>query len=159
MKKFINIFISLVALVLASVSCEKEEIIVKETIDPAIVGEWRLTGVVAENTDVYKNVDIYLCINSDCSFELFQKSGTQSVRYSRYTGTCTSLNGVLSGVYSSGTPWGGKYTYTSSQEELVLKSYNMIEEQKYKRTSIPADIRENADTITRSTSSDFTPIL
>lgn len=160
MKRFINIFICLSMLVCAAASCQKEDAGVNSLIDQSLVGEWRLKEVTAEGTDVYKNIDIYLCINPDGSFELFQKSGTQTLRFNRYIGTCKSEEGILTGEYKGGIPWGSRYIYDSSvSDRLVLKSYNLIEEQKYVRESIPAEVRENADTITKAYSSDTTPIL
>ena len=105
-------------------------------------------------------IDIYLCINSDCTFELYQKSGTQSVRYDKFTGTCKTEDGVLTGIYSNGKPWGGKYIFKVTADELLLKTTNLLEEQKYKKVQIPSDVKENANlALTKAAGAESTPIL
>lgn len=140
-------------------SCQKAKVETPVAIDPSLVGEWHLTEATAEGIDVHTGVDVYLKFNSDSTFELYQKSGTQSVRYSRYAGSCSVLDGLLSGVYSTGDEWGSKYTYNVSQNSLILTSYNLIEVQKYERKDIPAEVRNNADDLTKSLPSENTPIL
>lgn len=158
MKRTLNIIIGLVALVLATASCQKE-VSADKTIDPIVVGEWHLVGAKAEGVSILKDIDIYLCIYADCSFELYQKSGTQEIRYDLYTGTCFTENGVLTGVYSNGKSWGGKYIYTKTADKLLLKTTNNLEEQTYTKCQIPAEVRENANTNTRSVSVTGSPIL
>ena len=107
-----------------------------------------------------KDLDIYLCINADSTFELYQKSGTQETRYDMYTGTCYTENGVLTGVYSDGMPWGGKYTYAKTIDGILLRTTQDLEEQKYISCQIPAEVREDANLInTRSASAAGSPIL
>ena len=105
---------------------------------------------------------MYLCINADCTFELYQKSGTQSERYEKYTGTCSSENGILSGVYSNGKPWGSKYTFsfTFIVDGMILKSYNLIEVQQYYKVTIPEKVKAEATLVnTKSAVSTGNPIL
>ncbi len=148
----------MVLLGIASASCQKEEQIL--TMDPALVGEWHLTEIQAEGVIVNEGIDCYLLISSDCTFELYQQSGTQNVRYERYTGTCSYTDGLLTGVYSNGKPWGGKYLVETKGETLILSSYNLIEVQTYKKTTIPEDVKNNANTIhTKSGNLLGTPIL
>ena len=159
MKRTFNIIIGLAALVFATVSCQKENSAYK-TLDSIVVGEWHLAGAKAEGESIMKDIDIYLCINADSTFELYQKSGTQGTRYDLYTGTCSTQNGVLTGVYSNGKPWGGKYTYAKTIDGMLLKTTNNLEEQKYRSCQIPAEIRENANFInTKSASTAGSPIL
>ena len=159
MKRTFNIIIGLAALVLATVSCQKETTADK-AIDPVIVGEWHLVGAKAEGVSILKDLDIYLCINADSTFELYQKSGTQETRYDMYTGTCYTENGVLTGVYSDGMTWGGKYTYAKTIDGILLRTTNDVEEQKYISCQIPAEVREDANLInTRSASAAGSPIL
>ena len=50
------------------------------------------------------------------------------------------------------------YSFTS--EGMTLQSYNFLEVQKYKKTTIPAEVRENAnDVLTRSEAANGNPIL
>ena len=159
MKKALNIIIGLAAIAMTMISCQKEEL-TKGSVDASIVGEWHLNEVTVEGTAVMEGIDVYLCINSDCTFELYQKSGTQSVRYDKYTGTCRTEDGILTGVYSNGKPWGGKYVFKATADVLTLKTTNLLEEQKYQKTLIPSEVKENANlALTKATGAESTPIL
>ena len=159
MKRTLNIIIGLVASVFATTSCQKE-VSAEKTIDPVLVGEWHLVEAEAEGESILEGFDIYLCIYADCSFELYQKSGTQEIRHNLYTGTCYTENGVLTGVYSNGKPWGGKYAYSKTTDGILLRTTNDLEEQKYISCQIPAEVRDNANiTDTKSTSAAGSPIL
>ena len=158
MKRILNIITGLAVLVSAAVSCQKEDS-VDNTIDPKVIGEWHLTGARAEGGSIYTNIDIYLCINADSSFELYQKSGSQEFRYDLHTGTCYTQNGVLTGVYSDGVPWGGKYVYTKITNGIILKTTNDIEVQRYISCQIPVEIKANANPRTKSADSALSPIL
>ena len=158
MKRFINIIIGIAAMVIVPASCQKEEQAV--TMDPSLVGEWHLTEITAEGIVVSEGIDCYLLIASDCTFELYQQSGTQTIRYEKYTGTCTYENEILSGYYSNGKPWGGKYLVSANGENLTLSSYNLLEVQKYKKAVIPEDVKKNANAVhTKSGDILSSPIL
>lgn len=160
MKRFTYILIGLAALVATAASCKKEEVVVKQEIDQALAAEWELIETKAEGIVVAADMSIYLCINTDGSFELFQKSPDQTVRYDRFTGNCWSADGIVNGTYSDGTPWGSKWMYSFTSEGMTLQSYNFLEVQKYKKTTIPAEVRENAnDVLTRSEAANGNPIL
>ena len=154
MKKILNIMFAAVAICL-SAACQKDEI--KDSVDSAIVGEWHLSTVEVNGTVQIYSYDVYLTIHSDCTFELYQKSGTQT-RYTKFTGTCKSEGRVLSGVYVSGTPWGESYTTTVSDNTLTLTSSNGIEIQEYTRESLALEEKLAADISTRSTTG-VVPIL
>ena len=158
MKKILNIITGLATLVFATVSCQKEEQLVA-SFDQAVVGEWHLVGAKAEGQIISEGIDVYLRIKADGTFELYQKSGTQSTRYDLYTGTCTTENGILTGVYSNDRPWGGKYTYAKTINGILLRTTNNLEEQKYESCTIPAEVIENANTDTKSASETGSPIL
>ena len=158
MKRIFNIIIGLSAFALAAVSCQKETATDK-VFDQIVVGEWHLAGAKAEGVSIMKDIDIYLCIHTDGTFELYQQSGTQELRFDLYTGTCYTENGVLTGVYSDGQSWGGKYTYSKTIDGLLLRTTNNLEEQKYISCEIPAEVRENANPYTRSASAAGSPIL
>lgn len=158
MKRTFNIIIGIAALVLATVSCQKESTAPK-AIDSTVVGEWHLVGAKAEGVSILKDLDIYLCINADSTFELYQKSGSQEFRYDLHTGTCYTQNGVLTGVYSDGMPWGGKYVYTKITNGIILKTTNDIEVQRYISCQIPVEIKANANPRTKSADSALSPIL
>lgn len=154
MKRITNIVLTLAAAVCLAVSCEKEDM--GPSLDPAIVGEWHLAETLVDGTELdRKLVDVYIVLNSDCTFELYQRSGSQDERYDLYTGTCSSNDGTLSGTYSNGTPWGSSYKYKVVGSSLTLTSTDMLEEQVYDKESIPEDIKVNPDTKSASQ----TPIL
>lgn len=145
MKRIKNIVLTLAAAVCLAASCEKEDM--GPSLDPAIVGEWHLAETLVDGTELDgKLVDVYLVLNSDCTFELYQRSGSQDERYDLYTGTCCSNDGTLSGTYSNGTPWGSSYKYKVVGSSLTLTSTDMLEEQVYDKESIPEDIKVNPDT-------------
>ena len=157
MKRFTYILIGFAALIAAAASCTKEDAIPMQSVDSALATEWQLVETKAEGTVVAEEMSVYLCINLDGTFELFQKSPDQTVRYDKYTGTCTSKDGILTGVYSDGTSM-NKWMYTCTAESLTLQSYNLVEVQKYKKATIPAEVRENAN-ITKSDAANGCPIL
>ena len=136
-------------------ACQKEE--VKEIVDPAIVGEWHLSTVEVDGTVQNYTYDVYFAISNDGTFELYQKSGTQT-RYTKYTGTCKSEGNVLSGVYSSGTPWGASYTALVSGGMLVLTSADGVEVQEYTKEALSQEEKLAANISTRAMD-EIAPIL
>ena len=129
-------------------------------INQKLVGEWHLSKALSDGIEINQDIDVYLCINADCSFELYQKSGTQTERYEKYIGTCSSENDILNGVYSNGKPWGSKYTFTFVTDGMILKSYNLIEEQQYSKVTIPEEVKAEATLVnTKSAVSTGNPIL
>ena len=152
MKRFINIIMTLAAAVCLAVSCQKDE----TSLDKALVGTWHLDATIVDGTELNANVNVYLVLNSDKTFALYQRTGSQDKRYDLYTGDCNAENGVLTGTYSNGTPWGSSYKYKVSGSTLTLKSADGMEEQVYVKGNLPSDITVNPDT--KSTESQ-TPIL
>ena len=153
MKRIINIIAALAAVCFAT-SCQKEETTAK--LDTALVGEWHLASTLVDGDELKGEVDVYLVFHSEGTFDLYQKTGSQKDRYDLYTGTCISLDGILTGVYASGTPWGSSYKYKVTGSTLTLKSSDMLEEQIYEKESLPSDIKVNTDTKTAETAA---PIL
>ena len=155
MKRFIYIIACLAATVMMASSCEKETVEVSN-VDHAVAGVWHLSSSTAEGSPI-NQYDVYLYLAPEGNFELYQKSGSQS-RYDKYTGTFTTQEGIINGVYSDGRPWGSKYTYTVTDQALVLKSFNLIEEQKYQRSELPEDVIDNANAVVTKSEGN-TPIL
>ena len=154
MKKIFNIMFAAVAICLTA-ACQKEEI--KDSVNPAIVGEWHLSTVEVDGAVQKYSYDVYFAINNDGTFELYQKSGTQT-RYTKFTGTCRSEGNVLSGVYSSGTPWGTSYTALVSGGMLVLTSADGVEVQEYTKESLSQEEKLAANISTRAMD-EMAPIL
>ena len=147
MKKILNIIFAAVAICFTA-ACQKEDVI-KDVVDPSIVGEWHLSTVEVDGAVQNYAYDVYLTINKDCTFELYQKSGTQT-RYTKFTGTCKSEGQVLSGVYSSGTPWGTSYSAIVSGGMLVLTSADGVEVQEYTKESLSQEEKLAANISTRA---------
>lgn len=146
MKRLIYILTAFAALMAAS--CEKAgNDVAPATLDPSVVGEWHLTRMMAEDNVNEDIPDVYLDINPDGTFELYQKSGTQSLRHDKFTGTCYTKDGILGGVYSNGDEWGSKWEYTITLDGLILRSFNMIEENMYVKAEIPQEVRDNANEV------------
>ena len=136
---------TLAAAICLAASCQKDD--KAPTLDKALVGTWHLTNTVVEETELdAKLVDVYLVLNSDCTFAIYQKSGSQTDRYDVYTGTCSAEDGILSGTYASGYAWGSSYKYKVKGSSLVLSSLNLMEEQTYEKASLPENIKVNTDT-------------
>ena len=155
MKKILNIMFAAVAICLTA-ACQKEDG-PEVTVDPAIVGEWHLSTVEVDGAFQTYPYDVYLAINNDGTFELYQKSGTQ-VRYTKFTGTCKSEGQILSGVYSSGTPWGDSYTAIVSGGLLVLTSSDGVEVQEFTKESLSQEEKLAANISTRA-NDEMAPIL
>lgn len=155
MKKILNIMFAAVAICLTA-ACQKEEG-PKAVVDPAIVGEWHLSTVEVDGAVQTYPYDVYFAINSDGTFELYQKSGTQ-VRYTKFTGTCRSEGQILSGIYSSGTPWGDSYTAIISGGLLVLTSSDGVEVQEYEKESLDQEEKLAANISTRAMD-EISPVL
>ena len=161
MRNLTYLLAAFAALICMAVSCEKtSEPVPQGHIDSKLVGEWHLLGAKAEGVTISSDIDVYLVIGSDCSFELYQKSGTQSVRYDKFTGTCTSEGNILSGKYSNGDAWGSRYTYSFTIDGLLLESYNRLEEQRYAKAETPSDVKVNANCVTtKSAAISGAPVL
>lgn len=125
--------------------------------DKALVGTWHLAETVVDGETLdSKLADVYLVLNSDCTFALYQKTGSQTDRYDLFTGECRSKDGILSGTYASGDSWGSAYKYKVSGTSLTLTSSDLMEEQVYDKESLPEGIKVNADTKSTETTA---PIL
>lgn len=144
----------------AAVSCSNPDMeLPAKTVDPALVGEWHLAGMKADGEHIGQDTDVYLVITEYGRFELYQKTGSQAVRYDRYTGECRTEDGILSGVYSDGKPWGSRYEYAKTIDGFTLKSYNLLEDQKYVKTEIPEEVRANANHVGTKSAASGSPIL
>ena len=158
MKKLINILTGLAVMVIAAVSCAKEDqgLSVK-SVDSTLVGDWHLTDTKVEGEVVTDTPEVYLSILADGRFELYQKSSSQ-LRYTLYTGTCWSENGMLKGEYSNSTSW-ATYTPYIIGTKLILKTYDLMEEMTFEKKSLSEAEKAEADVWTKSFTIDYSPIL
>ena len=159
MKKLINILTGLAVIVIAAVSCAKEDqgLSVK-SVDSTLVGDWHLTDTKVEGEVVTETADVYLSIMADGKFELYQKYSSQ-LRYTLYTGTCWSENGLLKGLYSDNTSWATSYIPYIIGTKLVLKTYDFMEEMTFEKKSLSEAEKADADVWTKSSAIDYSPIL
>lgn len=158
MKKLINILTGLAVMVIAAVSCAKEDqgLSVK-SVDSTLVGDWHLTDTKVEGEVVTDTPEVYLSILADGRFELYQKSSSQ-LRYTLYTGICWSENGLLKGEYSNSTSW-ATYTPYIIGTKLILKTYDLMEEMTFEKKSLSEAEKADADVWTKSSAIDYSPIL
>lgn len=155
MKRITNIILTVAAVICIAASCQKDE--QGPALDKALVGTWHLAETVVDGETLdSKLADVYLVLNSDCTFALYQKTGSQTDRYDLFTGECRSKDGILSGTYASGDSWGSAYKYKVSGTSLTLTSSDLMEEQVYDKESLPEGIKVNADTKSTETT---VPIL
>ena len=95
------------------------------------------------------NADIYLQLNKDKTFELYQKIGEG--RYRKYAGTYTLTDAILSGKYSDGAEWGSSYAVSFEGEVLVLTAQNgSAEVCKYEKKSLSQSDKDNAAVVTKA---------
>ena len=158
MKRLINILTGLAVMVIAAVSCAKEDqgLSVK-SVDSKLVGDWHLTDTKVEGEVVTDTPEVYLSILADGRFELYQKSSSQ-LRYTLYTGICWSENGLLKGEYSNSTSW-ATYTPYIIGTKLILKTYDLMEEMTFEKKSLSEAEKADADVWTKSSAIDYSPIL
>ena len=158
MKKLINILTGLAVMVIAAVSCAKEDLgLSVKSVDSTLVGDWHLTDTKVEGEVVTDTPEVYLSILADGRFELYQKSSSQ-LRYTLYTGICWSENGLLKGEYSNSTSW-ATYTPYIIGTKLILKTYDLMEEMTFEKKSLSEAEKADADVWTKSSAIDYSPIL
>lgn len=152
--KIRNIVAALVVLAAFLAGCKKQDPVLA-----GMIGQWHHTA---------EEADIWLDLESDGGFALYQKLGDSP--YVVYKGVWTYVDGVLSGSYieevktgtgteaevgdGTGTepvyhPWGSKYKVeldgTSVPATLTLTALNASEERiTYTRATIPSEIIRNA---------------
>ena len=157
MKRILNNVIFAAVMIFLTAGCSKPTETVP-TLSADIVGEWHLTKTEVDGSALDTQSDIYIAFYSNCTFELFQKSGDQQ-RYTKFTGTCSLDEKVLTGTYSDGTSWGSAYTVVITADTLTLTNDTLTEVQTYTKEAISEDIRNNADIKAKSSGNDIVPIL
>lgn len=160
MKTLKSILFAGIMALLCMTSCSKET----SDTEPArkvsanVTGQWHLIEELCEGIQVKDGADVYLYVNADCTFELYQKSGTQT-RFTRYEGICYSDGDRLIGEYSDGTPWGAEYSVSFDGEHMILKSHDKLSIQRYEKKSMSEEDRNNADMAVKSASDIILPKL
>lgn len=138
-KFFTNILVCAAALMAFAACVDKDA----ERLE-MIQAEWHYTGVESG-----VEVDLYLGLYGDMTFELYQKAS--DAPHYLYKGKY-SLNGdVLTGTYSDYAPWAHDYKVSCSNSSLTLTS---VVDQSYsiafKKESIPQSVRTHFLPMTKS---------
>lgn len=149
MKKFTKILLLAAAALFAFAACIDPE---TEKLEK-VVGEWHYAGVESG-----VEIDIYLGLSSDYTFELYQKVGDGP--HYLYKGKYAFDGEVISGVYSDYTPWAHDYEVSGSSGSLMLTSvttpdYSMT----FQKKAIPEEVRTHYMPITKADSPVVKPIL
>ena len=104
-------------------------------INDGIIGGWHIRSYCGGAA----NADIYMQLNSDKTFLLYQR--TNSATFVKYEGTYSldEANSVISGKYSDGVQWANSYKYSiNDYNELVfVNTNNETEVTLYEPTKMP----------------------
>ena len=156
MKKTLYIIIGLIAA--TCLSCKKDESVADiKTVAQEVVGEWHLIKETCEGVPVESTAEVYLHIKADSSFELYQKSGTQT-RFYMFNGTCYSEDGKLIGQYNDGTSWGAVYLVTFADGKMILSTFDKMGEMTFESKSLSVEEKNNANIAVKSSAAE-SPIL
>lgn len=129
----------ILASVLVLASCQKKE---QPTKPVDVKGEWELVSISTKSVTIGdQTVSVYLKIVEE-SFEIYQVMGKSRPR--RYTGTYTLKDKIFSGKYSDGKKLGSSYELTLTDSTMEMKSVETGETDHYKKSSIPANIINEA---------------
>lgn len=142
MKKILYI---LTALLLLSACGEKNSDPTKKepTFEDKLCVEWHSHELPVDNAD------IYLKLNKDKTFEIYQKIGEGAHRL--YRGTWNVEDNILTGVYNDGESWAAAYAAAMSDKFLTLTSQNdAAEESVFVKEEIPAEIKETCEVMVKS---------
>ncbi len=114
-----------------------------------ISAEWKLT----EWADMPADMDVYIAFETNQTFTMYQQ--TETVRFVKYNGTYSVKGDVISGKYSDGKPWGSSYILSFKGESMTLVSKTDVAEVNvYTKTTIPAEVKEEAESNVASKSNE-----
>lgn len=127
----------LLLLLLGTAACRKDK-----NPDGGIFGEWKQVSYTGD--DDAAGAEVYLNFRPDCTFEMFQKLGAG--HFAAYIGTFSLDGELLSGTYSDGTSFGGKYIVKVDGDRMTMTESNVAApgEYVYTRCSIPDSVRGDA---------------
>lgn len=99
-----------------------------------IFGGWHIKSYCGTAS----NTDIYMQLNEDNSFLLYQR--TNSPTYTAYKGTFAISNNTISGSYDDGTQWASNYTYSIDGNGCLVfvNTYNSSEVTVYEPATMPS---------------------
>lgn len=149
MNKIVKIFVTFVFL-LGMFSCQSDEVRQKED----LIGEWHYEGVESGI-----NIDVWLALSADDTFEMYQMVGEGAYWKSTGSYEVDTQKGVISGYYSDKTPWAYDYEFSVSGGNLTLVAVGTDSKTTYKRESVPAEVKEKTLDLTKSGPGEFVPYL
>ena len=125
-----------------------------ETLASKIAAEWH-----CEVNEI--DADIYLSLDKASTFELYQKIGEGSYRLYKGTWSLNEDTAMMTGKYNDGTSWGSGYTVTLSEDggSMTLDPSEDGEDQVYRKTAIPSEVKEKAVVIVKSEAGTGSPAL
>ena len=110
-----------------------------------IAGEWHYTA-----TESGVQIDVYLGLYSDYTFDLYQKMGDEYIRY-YYTGTYEFDGEILTGMYTGYVPFAHEYMVSRSCDKLTLASVSDPDHVvTYTKKSIPEEVKTHFIPVTKS---------
>ncbi len=128
----------------------------EETLADKIAGEWLYK-------DMDLGIEVYLSLAKEGTFEIYQKITQGAFRLYRGTWQVEeekdfgdgAVYDVLSGKYNDGTPWGADYSVLfpeDMKDGMILSALGKIGYARYdyKRTEIPAEVKENCHVMVKS---------
>ena len=139
MKKFISRIMFCAMALFAFAACSDPE---AEKLEK-VVGEWHYSG-----TESGVELDVYLALSSDYTFELYQKIG-EGPHY-LYKGKFDYDGEVLSGTYNDYTPWAHDYKVSRSGNSMTLTSTTATYSVTYTRKSIPEEVKTHYMPVTKA---------
>ncbi len=149
MKKIMHKILLFAAAVFAFAACTDPEADKLEM----VVGEWHYT-----TTESGVEIDVYLGLSADYTFELYQKIG-EGPHY-LYTGKYQFDGKVLTGVYADYAPWANDYQITRTGNTMVMTSVsNPDYSLTYKKESIPESVKTHYMPVTKADAKTVAPIL
>lgn len=149
MKKIMHKILLFAAAVFAFAACTDPEADKLEM----VVGEWHYT-----TTESGVEIDVYLGLSADYTFELYQKIG-EGPHY-LYTGKYQFDGKVLTGVYADYAPWANDYQIIRTGNTMVMTSVsNPDYSLTYKKESIPESVKTHYMPVTKADAKTVAPIL
>ncbi len=142
MKRYI-ILLWVMAAALFLPGCEKDN-----AEKSAITGEWKLTGWSIETSETF---EVYINFMDNGTFLIYQN--VETALFVTYSGTYSTANGYVTGVYSDGVPWGAAYKYSLSDDgnQLTMTTDTELSETSiYTRTVIPDSVKQGQNATSRA---------
>lgn len=137
--KYIKSILVVLACGLALIGCNKSGGNSEDDVkyDGSVVGTWHM--VSWSNTEA--TADIYLSIESDGTFTLYQRYTTPY--YQKFEGTFSYEDSVLSGTYDDGVAWGDSYNVSFNADNTMMTMVRTSDQNDvsvYEKSEIPDEI-------------------